>query len=446
MLKKICLSALLAIICPLAIFSQNDIEKYQPPKVIDGSDLTINARSDFSVEETEGVYRTYGLSFSPVLSKFRYSDKLNYIINTGFRGAYSYSYFKDVYDTNTYNASGFRIDLEGGMNYYFLKNILYLGTNGASFNSFSAGYQPLTNNYIGPNIGFGRIVNASEVSRTHFFEQVLKKENIIPGNLPYNIRKKLTELFDKRNNREFIYKFKEDDEIEFFTDVETLLRENGIINTTLDSRTVLKLYQSLVNTKYLVYPKYKGYQMQTLFYFPFGSTEGSKVDLPYELVFSGIYGLPLSVKTQLVFYGFYSKLFNIHDNNYPSSFFASTVRNIFPLSIERYQYDNPESKFFTEYAIGYDSRRTDYYFGGNISVFHNFTDFLGIRGYANLLNYRDKADQDYVLTAVSGDVFLDYGILSRLILSGRFSTYVTTAQRETNYLLNGGVNLSYIVF
>jgi len=297
-------------------------------------------------------------------------------------------------------------------------------------------------NYTAPLIGYGKLINALEISRVNYFEQVLKDEKVIKENLPYNTQKKLVELFDKRNNREFIYKFKEDNEIEFFSQVENLLKSEGIINGNMSARTVLKLYQTLMNGKFLLYPKYKGYQLQAMFFYPFGSIQGNNYGVNPELFISGMYGIPLSIKTQLSIFGFFSKVIKV--SNDPDENYLFNTKNIFPLSVERTQLDFKGFSYPIGYSIVNSSSKNDFYFGSFIEVFHNFSGFFGLRGYINSTTYSaDKKKYSYLIQ----ETILDFGIISKAVLSCQILSIINFRDNyRTTYEAEASVSLSYIIF
>src|SRR5207247_1551385 len=110
--------------------------------------------------------------------------------------------------------------------------------------------------------GYGKITNAARVMISFNFEKILKKEGVITNALNPEIKTKLTELLDKRNNKDYISKYKDDDEIIFFREVEKLLLNEGVITQPLGAEATLRMYRALNNIKYIYYPKYKGISTQ----------------------------------------------------------------------------------------------------------------------------------------------------------------------------------------
>ena len=91
--------------------------------------------------------------------------------------------------------------------------------------------------------GYGIILNAGRTAKTLNFEKILKRNGVITTLSP-PVKAKLTELFDKRNNKDYLSKYKDDNEIVFFKDIENLLLNEGIISKPLGAETVLRLYQA----------------------------------------------------------------------------------------------------------------------------------------------------------------------------------------------------------
>lgn len=424
------------------LFSQDEIKNYKPPKIMKGSNLQLDMGSQ---SEADNDSKSFSSGLGLGYTRWKYSDRLNYIIS--FRLTGSYQTFRNSYfGGNTDSYSSLYNSIEGGMNYYFKKNIFYAGFNGSTHMEFRTRRKPYSSNYLGPNIGIGKIVNASQVARTQNFEKVLRKEKINADKLPYSVKIKLTELFDRRNNREFIYKFKDDDEINFFSEVEKLLKDERIIISSLDARTILKLFQLLTNNKFLYYPKYKGYQFQTMLYYPLVTR---KLSDSYQLIFSGVYGLPLNYKTSFVLYGFFSKAFNNNNESY-NSYHNYNVRNIFPLSLYTNQNERFAPYFPGENNFDEDFETPDYSLSGSVNGFHNFTEFFGLRAgvsgrYSSYKRYLG-VDTIYNQNSLTENINLDYAILSRLILSASISSHQSFINKKIRYRFSAEVGINYTMF
>lgn len=425
------------------LFAQDEIKNYKPPKVMKGSRLELHAISYFtqsddrySVIDNYDYSKRFSSGATFDYTRWKYSDKLNYIIN--FSPEISYSFHKYIYSTNQ-NLSLYT-SLEGGINYYLKRNIFYAGVNGSGSCSFRSSSKPSFSSYLGPNIGIGKIINASQTERTYNLEKLLKNEEIISGNLPYNIKVKLTQLFDRRNNREFYYKFKDDDEINFYSDVEKLLNDEGIIKGPLGARTVLKIFQMLTNDKFLYYPKYKGYQVQLLLYAPFISKFSVN---PYQLILSEIYGLPFNYKTSMVLYGSFSK--TLHNDTALDLSSYRGIRNIFFLSSDANKKEKFVPTFPGEYYIDHYRFIPDYAIRGSVTLFHNFSEFFGLRAIV-WATYDKTTDTLSRNNYLSQAVILDYAVLSKMILTASISSYQNFLNKKVKYSFNAEIGVNYIIF
>jgi hypothetical protein len=449
------LKILFIFLCVGFASAQDDVRNYEPPKAMKGSDLRVYLYGRFSQSNDEssiGIIadnpydgerfeRSVSSNLSTILKKWKLSDKLNYDGDASVSTS-AFSYHRESsYDTNTHNSVRLSSGVDGGMNYYLSKNSFYVGLNAGANVRFETGASPFSENYVGPNIGYGRIVNASQVERTINFEKDLMKRGIISGKISNASRKKLTELFDRRVNQEFIYKFKEDDEIEFFSDVEKLLRDEGVISGPMDARTTLKLYQLLTNERFIYYPKYKGYQIQAMFVYPFGVKYGEKIENPYQLALSGVYGLPLSYNTSLLFYGYFSKQFNLKDYD-PYYYYYSymNIRNILQLEIPA----NSSERFGPHfYAMrGYDN---DYLLLGNFYAFHSFSELFGMWGFLSI-SHSEQKFSDFGASSVTEKIELDYAILSKTYLSSSATAFQIIRAGNVKYDARLSLGLTYVVF
>lgn len=67
---------------------------------------------------------------------------------------------------------------------------------------------------------------------------------------------------EERNDKDFISRYRDNDEVEFFTQVEALLLKEKIIDRSLNAKTTMMLYQTITNPKFVYYPEFEGYQLQ----------------------------------------------------------------------------------------------------------------------------------------------------------------------------------------
>src|ERR1051325_6618065 len=143
--------------------AQDEIKNYKPPKVMKGSELQINTESRFSNFKDDN-YTGFDKDFRSELgfgyTRWRYSGKLNYIVNFGTTGSYSFykhSHQIDYFQMDTYNSNGssvytdtrtsLSVRIEGGVNNYFVRKLFYAGLNGASNLVFSSSSKPASFSY-----------------------------------------------------------------------------------------------------------------------------------------------------------------------------------------------------------------------------------------------------------------------------------------------------------
>src|SRR5438552_18129711 len=136
--------------------AQDEIKNYKPPKVMKGSELRLitesrfsNFKDDYYSDFENAVRSELGFDYT----RWKYSDKFNYILNFEATGSYSYykssnqlDYFQSDADGSssvfTETRTSLSADIEGGVNYYFKSNLFYAGFNGASNLRFSNGRKP----------------------------------------------------------------------------------------------------------------------------------------------------------------------------------------------------------------------------------------------------------------------------------------------------------------
>ena len=448
MRKIIILPALLVLILfNHAAFSQNDIETYTPPKLVEGNNLILATNPYFSAGkntsingESEEDRTYYNINANLLYTRWRYTQKFNYTVRSSLRtylsknGGILYLMNQPRYANDERAETDLGIDMDGGSNYYFFKNLIYAGVY-TNFNySVSNLHKPNISLRLYPAIGVGQIFNAARVNRTLNIQQVLIEEKIVTTPLPEKTRKKLTELLDKYYLGEFTSKYKDDSEIEFYTRVETILKEDGIISGTLNSRTVLKLFQALNNDNFLYFPNYKGCQFQAELeylvnsYRRFSDANESKL---YSLTLSGLYGLPIGIKNN--FTG--SVFFTIPlQPEYLGDFFDFNFHS--PISLVEYN----SSFSVPQFDAAYYNDEIKYAAGTKVTFYHllNKTAALSFTmqgNYAKTIqnwdrsSYRVNASLLYnVLSKLRGVINLgaskNFYSVYNIYLSGGFSYYI----------------------
>lgn len=246
-----------------ALHSQNDVKQYQAPEIMSGKNLTVNffgSLSAYKNHDDSSGSRRGNFQGSVDYINWKFARKLNYVINAS---SSLYGNTKKYGTTNneSENSAVLNAGLRSVFSYYMYKNF-YAGTGLNLSSSFETSIKPLIASELFPFIGYGRLYNAGQTTNSFNFEKVLKDEKIIRGPLSYKVKRELTEILDRRNTGEYTSKYLDDSEIEFYSEVEEVLMKNGIISEPMDARTILKLVQSLSNSKFVRYPVYKGYELQ----------------------------------------------------------------------------------------------------------------------------------------------------------------------------------------
>ena len=287
------------------IFSQDDIQEYKPPKLMKGFNLTLETSPSFASYLNNDQYKqnTFIADMNATVNQWRFTDNFLYAAAVSISGAASKKYYSTI--DEVYNpgwGSYFDFRFSGGASYYPFKDFyanLYINSD----NMFQSRRFPYFPFEIYPGIGYGRMFDVSRVNQMQNFESALEDEKIINSPLKKSTRKKLTELLDKRQDRDFLSMFKDDGDIEFFARVEDLFKDEGVIQGNLSSRAVLRMYQALTNNSYVYFPVFKGFQVQaeTKVYSKYnynynGSIKEYCIYLFNAYILSGIYGLPVNRK------------------------------------------------------------------------------------------------------------------------------------------------------
>lgn len=321
---KILLYFLLVLIFATNIYGQNLFKDYTLNDTIRGEKLTLGTNNiGYQHNSENGNYINFGVNsiynkwkFTPTSQYFLQANaytsytRLNYydptIIERGesFSRDYEYSFSNFVY-------------LAAGGSHYFKPNSVYLSV------AASTELRTENNNYNGDNgyssikgqgflwtgLGYGRINNAEGLERAQVVSEILFKKNIITKKLSQQTLKELDKkLFEFRNGN-YLNDYLDDESIIFMKDAEAILIKNNELNKSLDAESSVRLLQTLLNTskRYYFYPRYIGYQLDAQLQTQVFSDVKPKENY---LKFSGVYGLPVSNKTNLLFTTSYRYMLN----------------------------------------------------------------------------------------------------------------------------------------
>ncbi len=435
------LAALLIILSFRFSYSQNEVERYKLPELIEGSNLYISGSPSYNniVENDSTKYSSVYLNLNAYYVRWRFTRRLDYAADFGFGGYGNWSRTVDHYKEETRSSSDEFINISCGMDYYPVKDKFYGGLFLNSRSNFASSSKPFFQNDIYPYIGAGRLVNAGAVLFAKNFETALLDEGIISNKLPSRVIQKLTVLLDKRSNSEFTSKYKDDADIEFFSQIEKLLLDEKTISAPLNSRSTLKLAQALGNYKFVYFPRYRGYLVQL----ELGFNNTSKLysyqqerNNSLRLILSGLYGLPIGMKTDIVFSCFAGFPLGKERAGLPDyPLFHS------PLILREKTASYYPSEL-SRFAISqYDTSKYDYIGAAKVLAYYSISSFAGIIGYCNLSYGKTQDSKDnYVLRTV---VNFNYNILSRLVLS---SNMEFTRDQNRSIRFATGIDMNYIIF
>lgn len=449
--SKIIIVFLLQFLFALNIFSQNDITEYKPPKLMKGFDLLLQSSPSFysTRDKNNREHYTYGSNLNASLNYWRFTDNLLISLNPNIDGAASRSHFSGYpypVDEEQKWETNFAFQVNGGVSYYLRKTDFYANLYLTTRNWFESGYSPRFSFESYPGIGYGRLYDASRVAQMMNFEDILLKEKIISTPLNKSTRTKLVELLDKRNDRDFISMFKDDGDIEFFSRVEDLLKDEGLLQGNPGARAILKMYQALTNNAYVYFPVYKGFQVQaeskaySVYHSsctPTGCRNNYTIYYFNNVMLSGIYGLPVGKK--LSFLGSVFAVIPLTEKyleEYLTYEFHSPVTLIEQNSLNSANYNVLRQ---SENNLREDYTKMD--MGFSTTGFLSINRFCGVS--ANV--YADFMLRNYMGDGIYGgfNTSFYFNILNHL----RLRAYVNAvSSKTTNYNYIIGSDVTYYVF
>lgn len=424
------------------LFSQKEINNYHPPKIMEGSNLIISASPGYSGRNVGYENDYINVDFNFKFTAWKFTNKYDYAFTC--QPYFNYARISLNYEHDTsYNETKSIVYLKAAGDIYLYKTFLYSGLYSNNSFEFHNGFEPVYAISLSPFIGTGKITDAKMVKATDNFEQILLDEKIITGKLDPIVRKKLTELFDMRENRDFISIYKDDNEIEFFVKIENLLREHGIIKEYLGAKATLKLFQALTNNAFLYFPFYKGYQMQLSMNFDYAKVCNSytcSFNLRKDMSLSGIIGVPINNITEAI--GVLYFAFPIDSNPYK----IALVNGFYnPLIIKEEQklhnYRN-STIINTNWLDDNPVNEYSYIAGAKILLYRYITSNFGLTGRANVVwgKNKDNHPDSYELETEAG---LTYYILNSMSL-GLNSYY--TLNNNHNYNFGIKTEINYYIF
>ncbi len=397
----------------LCSFSQNIVDEYKLPKVIEGSNLSIYANPNLYITKYDNSSQSNLVSIfaniSSSYSKWRLTNKIDYSIKAGLSTSF-YKLTRTYFDERNFLAA-VSFNIRGGLSYYLTKNKFFIGSYTEAAQTISSSSKPSSYISVYPFIGYGKIVDAFVVNETSNFERVLKRENYI--NRPFDkvTRQLINSLLDKKNGNEFSSKYKDDADIEFFTELEEYLIKKNIINKPLNARTTLKLYQTLKNSSFILFPLYKGYQFQAEFNYMNSNRKDTSV-FPQTITLNAVYGLPMGKNNSLLFSShFIIPLNNDYNIDFVRLFMHSPVflKSEFQ-KINNYEEINPS-------IISLYDKLFDYKVAAKIGIFQYLSETAGFNANIEYTLGKVKKPAVNYKYFLEANAILIFNILNKLRLS-----------------------------
>lgn len=351
--------------------------------------------------------------------KFNQQWLLGGYVNTGV----NYNSTK-VNQGNSIGRTDFDAITYGAASYYFTPNQFYLsGALGLSYATFSQDTGTTTvgsisrnegPGYLWGSLGYGRIYNAGRIKDAMNIEDAMRTSGIITGTLPNSVTLAIAKLVTQRDNGDFDAANHDDQDIQFFNALQSLLQRDGVVSGDFTMAQTIRIYEALNNTRgrYVNYPRYNGYQAQVQAQYQlFNQTKNKPHD--HHLAFNAVFGKALSNNTSFLLSGFFAMaLDSLASADAPSAGFGG------PGSFASYLPFIPDLNnldFFVAtngtglYKVGFVGRK-DKYFGARADVFHTINARAGIRGALEFTSLSFNESGRDPRSIIGAEVRLDYNI------------------------------------
>jgi hypothetical protein len=431
----VCLAALLFTMA--STFSQNPIKDYEIPKVTQGTNLVFSGSPRLSfekanVDSAESEFG-YDIDLSAQYSIWRFTPSLDYTLR-GSIYAFSASDPEPIIMERNSVFNTFSARFDGAAAKYVIPKHLYVGMFTGMQLHTRTGIYPSTYLSFSPFVGTGKMTDAYVVNEASNIESILLKRGYISKAFDRSARTLLNNLLDKRNYGEYNSKFRDNAEIQFFTDAEELLLAKGIISKPLNAAATMEIYQSLTNSKYILFPVFKGYYLQAEFSYTQQIYEHDKY-FDRSASLSAVYGIPLGLKTGTVISA--AIVLPLSDQSE-----AGMGHEIYsPILLKERQSIRNNSGYIDPDIYFNSGRKCDFKSVLEFNIFHNFSTFAAIKGHLNIDAEKLKdADTRYTL---NGGADLEFYILSRLSISAYADVNFS---RTKSYSISTGGYISYYVF
>lgn|GEM_PF-2813520 len=367
---------------------------------------------NFSRRFNAGVYVNSFASYyedNEIYENEAFNIKSRTLAGTLYTGADFYPFKSDVYFTGSFGSIYVLNKVDRTDNIFLLSS-----SGNGSFNLFWGG------------LGFGRLVDNTLNTDIENFEMILSSEKLLGKKLNSHVKERLFVLFNQRNNRDFISKFKDNSDAEFFDRVEKLLIEEKVIETSLNAKTTIELYETLTNRKFILYPHYSGGEVQLTL-----QQQLNKNSIGNFLTLGGIAGKKFDNKTSILFSGFGSMTLNDSANiNYLFSYFSNPFFDYTQIKFNQYQLQYTNYLYTRLFENDINSNQS-FIYGLKTILFKNISSFAGIRPYIEYIGNIPKNGK--INNLINIGIGGDYNIFSRLILSFLAETNISNKYKPKYY-------------
>ncbi len=270
--------------------------------------------------------------------------------------------------------------LASSVKFQFLKQDTGSSVIGPVFDHFST-------SYLFGALGYGRIKNAGRISVARDFEERLLNTGVLQEKLSQKTILELTELIDKKAYDDY-GKYRDSENDLFFQEIEIILLRSGSIKEKLDITNSIRLYEALNNTyrRFVNFPAYIGFQAQVQAQYQIANFTKDKTHEHYATL-NGVYGLPLSEQTSLLFSGYVS----IPLDTLAASFSQGGENTILGFIPDRNNLSFFNNRFdgIGYYTSQYTAGNTTQY-GLEATIYHALTLRCGVMGSAKMTDLIPK--------------------------------------------------------
>lgn len=328
---RIILTLILLFLSFTKIYSQNIYKDYNLTDTIKGERLTLGTNS-VGYSHSSEYGNTLNLNLNAMYSKWKYTPSLLYYIQTTLYTNYNRSNYYDgtIVERNgnlnrsySYENTNF-IYVAASASYYFKPKKFYLSAAySAELRNINSNYSDNSQSYsnshgqgfLWTGIGYGRIENAEGLEQALTASESLLNYKVISAKLSPATLKEIDKKLYQFRNANYRSNYIDDASIVLMKDIEAILLNNREISQPLNAESSVRLYQVLMNSseRFYYYPRYIGSQINLVVQTHTFSHEKPKENF---LTIAGVYGWPVSEKTNILFSAAFKHKLNVNAGNY----------------------------------------------------------------------------------------------------------------------------------